>query len=483
MKTRPKLQRLLVVAAALALLLAPAPASARHYSLAELVARVRTDYPGLVAGREGVAAARAQLTQAHLMWLPTGDLTFALSGTPNVQCIGPPQPNGLPDPKLPQSVRENDCVRTNIVDLKSGPSASLANVAPIHGIQLNLTISLNQPLYSFGRIEANIGNAQAQVDAAEAQLAHEESEVVFNAARAYWGVKSAEAAVATLTEARDKLKEWLTRIDNQMNGANPSRYTEGDLARLKIALANIELLLLDQQRNRAFAKHALQILTADADAGVDESDLDLQEAPVEELTAWQTRALRLRPEIRLQRAYAAGATQVRKLRIAEMLPELIMTSNFGYGYASNMDTPQNWYLSRPSYLNANFGLQLHQPLDFGIRSGRYLQARHEELQKRALLAASIASFSTELAQAHANWDEARGRAEETGRGERVARGWFNAVDQSSNTGLVADSREMIEAARNYFEFRLRHLSAIFDANLALATLRRAAGDGPPTGKP
>ena len=69
-----------------------------------------------------------------------------------------PDSSVLPEPALPaQQQRENDCVRTNIVDLKSGPSASLANVAPIHGVQLNLTVSLNQPLYSFGRIEANIG--------------------------------------------------------------------------------------------------------------------------------------------------------------------------------------------------------------------------------------------------------------------------------------------------------------------------------------
>ncbi|HEX4457584.1 MAG TPA: TolC family protein [Polyangia bacterium] len=466
---------------ALLVALTSSPAFARPYSLGELVARVRSDYPGLVAAREGIEAARAQLGQARRMWLPTGDLVLTLAGTPKIRCLGPAPAPGVPDVENPsQKLREADCVRTNIVDLKTSGTAappSLADVAPIHGIQLNLTIQLNQPLFSFGRIEFNIAQAEAQVETAQANLAREEAEVIFNAARAYWGVKSAVAAVSTLNEARDKLKEWIDRIDTQMNGDNPSRYTEGDLARLKIALANIEVLLLDQKRNRDFAEHALQILTADEQAGVDDSELDLADAPVEDLAVWQERALRLRPEIRVSRAAAHGATAVRRLRIAEMLPEIIMTSNFGYGYASNMDTPQNWYLSRPSYLNANFGLQLHQPLDFGIRSGRYLQARHEELQRQAQVTAAIAGYSTELAQAHANWEEARGRAEETGRGERVARGWFNAIDQSSNTGLVADSREMIEAARNYFEFRLRHLSAIFDANLALATLRRAAGEG------
>ena len=40
--------------------------------------------------------------------------------------------------------------------------------------------------------------------------------------------------------------------------------------------------------------------------------------------------------------------------------------------------------------------------------------------------------------------------------EKVARGWYNAVDQNDAIG-VADSRELAEAARNYFEFRMRHL--------------------------
>jgi outer membrane protein TolC len=59
----------------------------------------------------------------------------------------------------------------------------------------------------------------------------------------------------------------------------------------------------------------------------------------------------------------------------------------------------------------------------------------------------------------------------------VARGWYNVVDTNVTQGLMAstDARELVEAARTYFEFRLRRLQAIMDANTTWAALARATG--------
>jgi outer membrane protein TolC len=460
----------------LATLAAATPAAARNYSLPELVSTVSSDYPGIVARREAVEVARSQLVQVQRLWMPTGDLFFSLAGTPQIQCLTTAQ---LADSKLqlPQALRERECVGTNLVDLTHGRDAgNVKNIAPIHGVLLNLSINLNQPLYSFGRFEAQIASAKANIEAQQAALAREEAEATFNAVRAYWGVKVAKSAVENLTEARDKLKDWVKRMDDEMNGDNPSRYLEGDLARLKIAMANLEIMLLDQQRNQSFAEHALRVMTRDPQATVDSGAVELDKLPESQLGDWQAVAEKTRPELRMNRASTRQSREVRKLRLSEMLPELTLTSTFGFGYASAMDTPQNWYMNQPSYLNATFALMLHQPLDFGVRIGRYQQADHDERQHQAQTQAAADSSTTEIAQAFANFEEARGRAEELARGERVARGWYNAIDQSSNTGLSGDSREMIDAARNYFEFRLRHLQAVFDTQVALANLRRIVGE-------
>ena len=48
------------------------------------------------------------------------------------------------------------------------------------------------------------------------------------------------------------------------------------------------------------------------------------------------------------------------------------------------------------------------------------------------------------------------------------------VDQLLQVGTV-ESKDLVDAARSYFELRLQHLSAIMDLNVALAGLKRAAG--------
>ena len=40
---------------------------------------------------------------------------------------------------------------------------------------------------------------------------------------------------------------------------------------------------------------------------------------------------------------------------------------------------------------------------------------------------------------------------------------------------MAESRDLVDAARSYFELRMRHLQSIMDVNMAMATLKQAAG--------
>jgi outer membrane protein TolC len=463
--------------ALLGVLVLASPAQAEVYTLSKLVEKVTNDFPTVVAGREGVEAARASLKASQFAWLPTGDLTLFMTGSPKVKCIGKPvDPNdpsaNIPDPR--QDVRESNCLRTTVVDLAR--NASLADVAPIHGLYLRLDVRLDQPLYSFGKMEAGISLSKAGVVAAQANLEREQADAVWNATRAYWGLKAARAAVDTITEGMDKVKEWIEKMDEALSGKNPSRYTESDLARLRVALINAQLLLLDQVRNRDYAMQALQLLTNDPEADVDDSELELMDAEAPEpLTGWQARALRMRSEFKSQASTVSTVRAIRKLRIAEFLPDLLFSSTLGVGYANAMDTPQNYYMGRPNYVTAQFGLVLRQPLDFGLRAARYLQAKHDERAAVARSDAATITYSTEVARAYADYEEARGRVRETARGEKLSRGWYNSVDQNVSTGLFTDGREMVEAVQNYFTFRLRNFQALFDANIALGWLRRTTG--------
>src|SRR4051812_34779943 len=64
------------------------PAMAKEYTLPQLIAKVRAEYPGVLAARQNVAVARAQQAQAERAWAPTGTLDATIFGAGSNRCTG-----------------------------------------------------------------------------------------------------------------------------------------------------------------------------------------------------------------------------------------------------------------------------------------------------------------------------------------------------------------------------------------------------------
>ncbi|MBL9004663.1 MAG: hypothetical protein JNJ46_11995, partial [Myxococcales bacterium] len=58
--------------------------------------------------------------------------------------------------------------------------------------------------------------------------------------------------------------------------------------------------------------------------------------------------------------------------------------------------------------------------------------------------------------------------------ERRARGWLQGIQQNIDIG-TAESRDMTDALRTYFEQHVNVLRALNDANVQAAVLRRLCG--------
>jgi outer membrane protein TolC len=448
----------------LLILLCASRAGATRWTLDELVKKLRKDAPNVVSARHALESAKDGLRAAQYSWLPTGDVTMALSGAPKVLCE---DLSGYSDPQ--QDIRERNCLRTNVVSLNSGVGP-LEDLLPIHGLYLHLDINLHQQLYWFGRTEASIAAAQAQVDTAKANLEAAEAETLWYAARAYWGLKASRAAVDSIGEAADKLKEWKDKIATALDGKNVEHFTEADLKRIQIAQTYANTQLYDQQRNLQYAKEALEFLAADKDADVDEEELTLIDDETD-LRSWLDRALQWRPEMHLLRASDDYQRSQRKARIADFLPTLNFDMSLNYGLATSMDTPQNYYFNRPNYLNASMALSIGFGLDFGPKVMRYKQAKQDLIAQLARSQGQVNTYNTEIAKAYEDYQEARARVKEFARGERLSRGWYLSINQNVEAGL-AEPREMRESLESFFSFRLRGYQAIYDANTAHAFLTR-----------
>lgn len=445
------------------------PAAARRYTLAELIARVNAHYPGVEAARAGVEVAKAQLSQANRLWFPSGQLSFAITGSPDIRCAGA---NGVVDDKLTQKGREQNCVSTTA-------NASLTNTSdilktlPFHGVALSLGVTLTQPLYTFGKIESAQHLAHAGVDVANAQVEKDRADITFNITKAYWGLKWARAAFGTLDDGAGRLRGWVKRMNDDIDKGK-STYTENDLARLKIALDAAELAELDVDKAQQVALVAVRTLSGDGDADIDDDELDVADLQEQPVSFYEDAAVVHRPEARMLAAGLQAAHASVQLQRASLTPDLGLLFGFSYGYAESVDDPQNAFMSHPNNFGASIALGVRYDLGIAQKLATIHKAHADERLLQARRQQALGGITVEIETAWQETRAARKRSDLLAHSEKVARGWYNAVDQNMQLG-VAEARDLVDAARGYFELRLRHLQSIMDVNLAIAGLKQAAG--------
>lgn len=447
--------------------------SAATYSLDALLARVRQYHPGVEAARAGVATARALVGQAQLQWAPYGDFFFKLVPTPTVRNAHDSlDPNNIPDSGL----------STTYVDWMHPRSADgLRAAEPFQGALFTLSLSFVQPLYTFGKISSATGAAKGGVMLArgyeEIALADAELEAI----RSYWGVKCYRSARGIMDDIVARLDAQVTEFQREMDGANQAGYTEGDLARLKAALENARVTRFDLERQEINAREALRALARDPQGDADDGPPVIEQGSSRSVDSWIDAGEVHRPEVRLLEGGRQALEFLRKWRFADMLPSLAFLSGFGYGQASSIENPLiSSVVGTPStyYPYFSFGpMALHWDLDLAVRHARLWQARAAERAIRETERWARGGIRVEVKKAWADHDEAFRRALELAHAEKVARGWFQTVQDNMASGITvaADSRELVDSMRVYFDFRLRHMQAILDANLTLAQLHRVAG--------
>ena len=430
------------------------PAEAARYTLGQLVEKVTRESPSIVAARAAVAVRQAQVLEQQLRWLPDGEAGATLYGAPAVRY-------DVPD----------STATTDIVDLtRSVPDKSLFDRAPIHAVRITLGADLRQPLYTFGKIAAAIGSARGGLAYDSGNLTRDELDVGLTAVRIYTQIRVARIALDSVEQTLQQMRDWEKQIDVALDGKNPLRFGETDLARMRLSIVNTEIAKLDYERNFVAAREALRQLTNDPSADTDEADFaytgSSQEAEV-------ARDIARRPEVLASRAGLDYYGKWHHLHLSFALPDVGFVSSAWGGYVPNTDpnNPQVWTLA-----GGYVGLVLREPLDFGPKLMRWMQIGHEERMQRARFAMGYGYWQLELLKARLDFREAYTRLAKTQKAEGVTHGWYAAVHSNLALGLATDGRELVDVMMSWCGYRVQHAQAVADTLIALATLQRMSGE-------
>ena len=459
---RRKTGVLLVVLAGLAGTARPAAADPPKRKLDELIDLARRRSKTIGVAKAELAVRESQRRMANWLWTPMGDVTYAFTGAPRIECRGP---GNNADP----NVRVRECVDT--VDPNTGQSVSAVS-SGIGGVGMQAEVNLLQPLYTFGKIESAIDAARHGVDAAKAGVEGARWDAEVDVTRAYWAAKGARTAMETLSSVRGELDPWIKKIEKDLDRPKPE-YSFSDLQRLKVALDDLDVLQADLARTRLIALAGLRALVGE-DVDEDEDEMEPVNDPLQTITWYETEAARHRPEVRALDAGAAAFHSLARLRRSELLPDVGITTNVLLRYTSSVETPDNVFMWQATVVRFGVFLALRQPLDFFQKWSRYKNAQADASLFEAKRTLALTGMDFEIRIAYAEQEEARRRLAATDHGQHTARGWLTAVKQTLDLG-TADPRDLADAARRYVELRLRYLLAIVDVNVSAARLRRVAG--------
>jgi len=460
MPTAPRIRTLATTLISLALAATATPAAAKPYTLAELLDLAGKQNPGLAAAAQQTEAVRAQLLEANRSWLPSGELTSLLAPAPTIRCVGVPGAS--------QQQREENCLATNVGD----PGFRNASIG---GIFTRTELRLVQPVYTFGKISAGVLAAESGIAASRSREQGVAADLSLNVRRAYWGLKLARELLETVNEGRSRVEDGRKTLEKEIASGDASPV---DRHRIDTLRAEVEVRVLEARKLAELAVAGLRALIgpdAPEEIEVDAQPLTAVVVQARTLAHYQQQARESRPEVRALEHLVAAKRSLADLERRKLYPDVVVVATATAAFASSIDNPRNAFYADPfNTFSGGIGAALRMPLDLFVKNARAHRVHAEAEEAFHRRREALAGIGFEVTRAYGEMTESRERMTVLATGEKAGRQWINATAQKFAIGL-AEPKDFVDALLAYFQFRARHLQAIYDFNFAAAQLGRAVG--------
>lgn len=418
----------------------PAPA-ARTLGLVEAITLALQQNQQLRVAAFEVAIARAQLAQAR------GARSPHVSGQASV-------------------TRTQEGSATTIMFFDHGALHTITIPAPSPNLY-DARVTLQYPLYTGGRIEAQIALAEANARGAEATLERIKQQVIFGVRQAYFqlqlaqsGLQVAERGVAQATE---NLRVARARV---AAGASP-RFDE---VQAEVSLATARQSQVRARNGIAQAMQALAgVLNLPLNTPLRLSDAFTVQPVRDSADALVAKAVQARPEFAELAARQAAAQAGIQLAESGGKPNVALQATGSYSNSSGLfagsSGATNWSVTLAATLNL---------YDGGITRERVREARLRLEQLQAIEAQQKQGVELEVRQAYLNLQSA---AEELAGADALitqAQEALRIANVRFQSG-VGTNLEVLNAQTAASQAEASKAQALFTYSLARATLERAVG--------
>jgi outer membrane protein len=415
-----------------------ARAQVRELSLDDALKSAEAKSPDLAIARAGVTRAEGQRGKARSQFLPqifgsagyTRTLKSQFQGLSfGSDSAGPPACNSfIVDPTASVDSRLTLLESALGCGAGSNPFGSLQNLGFGAANQWNLGLSLQQNVFTGGRLTAQYRAANAGKRSATIGLTAAKAQLTLDVTQAYYDAQLADQlvviAAATLAQADTTLAQ--TKLGRQVGNA-----AEFDLLRAQVTRDNQVPVLIQRRSDRDVAyvrlKQLLHLPLTDSLAlttSLNDSTA-AQPGTVSTLLAQAPdTAAESRAPVRQAAENVTAQNSAVTVARAERIPSLSLASAFGrVAYPSGVfpawsDFRSNWTIGGSLTLPIFTGGNIHG--DEQIASAGLEQARAQLQQTRELAELDALNALNKLRAAQAQMDASRGTAQQAARAYQIA---------------------------------------------------------------
>ncbi len=327
-------------------------------------------------------------------------------------------------------------------------------------------IVVRQPVFAGGKLIASYQGAQYARDAKVPEKRSVEEEVVFQVTRAYWTAQVARAFQKVAAEGVELLEAHEHDVAILVReGANP----QIDLLRTRTELANAQKQLNASDNALDLALSALKnLLVMDLEEPLSLTDhLGRPARPVGDLSRFERLGMDNRPELEAMRLQREAAKQALRVAKAEFLPTIGLEGRYEYmkGETRDLAGGDHWTI----------GIGAEMPLWNWGRTGAKVRKAKSQLEQVSLQLEKLENgIRLEIRQAFLSLGKAEKNIEAAASALHTAREAYRLANAGYHAG-VGTNTEVLDARTALTRAEANHVQALFEYNVALASLERVAG--------
>lgn len=337
---------------------------------------------------------------------------------------------------------------------------------------------ITEPLYTFRKIANYAKAATHGIEVEKAKVMQKKGEVVLKTIEYYNGYLLAKELHALVIEIKDVMDDAKTKLSRMLE-RDTGEASEIDSFKLNAYYGLVEKNLFKILKSIEVAKDAVKMMVGipkGEEVDIEESRLEPVEYDLDTLSSYQTRAEDQRPEfIQIEEGLKAKEALVEAHK-AERWPDIFAAGVASASNSSGRERHDDPFIADEfNHMYGTIMLGLRWNIDFGITQAKIDRAAAEKKQLQATQKHADAGIPVQIAKAWQEAVEYRKDIESLEAAYKNGKKWMVAASSNFDIGL-GEAEEIFKAMTIYGMVKADYYQAIYDYNLAVASLLHFSGE-------